>query len=53
MRKHNVMPNNAQIRECLELWGFDRPNATLEELVKLLDDVVEDNYQFWNGDIDD
>jgi len=43
------MPTNAQIRECFELWESDRPNVTLGELVQLLDDVVEDNYQFWNG----
>lgn len=51
MRYHDVMPNNAQIRECFAIWTDDGTQPkTLEQLAQIMDDVVEEQDRFWNGD---
>lgn len=53
MRYHNVMPTNAQIRECFAVWEDDGNHPkSLEELAQIMDDVVEAQDRFWNYDED-
>jgi len=54
MRKMNVMPTNTQIRECFAIWTDDGNHPkSLTELAQIMDDVVEEQYQYWNGEADE
>lgn len=46
-----MMPTNTQIRECFAIWTDDgNKPKTLEKLAQIIDDVVEEQDRFWNGD---